>query len=174
MGNAAMMESECKAFARHGFEALSVEYPLKDYFGSLRVAERAAAWRRRQPVYAVGWSAGGNLAAMLAARGEVTGAVAVAAPTNLLTWQDDSYWHDLVPLTRRQRREASPVYCYRRSRTRLLLMHSRDDTVVPYRQSVDLARRAHARLVALSGDHLADHSALRRSIRWVERDFASR
>jgi alpha-beta hydrolase superfamily lysophospholipase len=150
-----------------------VEYPLRNYFGALRVSERAARWRRGRPVYAVGWSSGGNLAAMLAARGEVDGAVAVAAPSNLLTWQHDSYWHDLVPLTRRQRRLASPVYCYERSRTRLLLMHSREDTVVPYRQSVALARRAHARLVPLEGDHLADRSALRRSIVWVERDLAA-
>lgn len=174
MGSASMLKDECEAFARRGFEALSVAYPLHDYFGSLRAAERAVRWRRGRRVYAVGWSAGGNLSAMLAVRGQIAGAVAVAAPTNLLKWQDDSYWHDLVPLDRYQRRLASPIYRYRRSDSRLLLLHSPGDTVVPYAQSVALARRTGAKLTPLTGDHLDDGSALRRSLRWVGRQAARR
>ena len=174
MGSAWMLKDECEAFARRGFEALSVAYPLHDYFGSLRAAERAVRWRRGRRVYAIGWSAGGNLSAMLAVRGQIAGAVAVAAPTNLLTWADDSYWHDLVPLTRHERRLASPIYRYRPSDSRMLLLHSPDDTVVPYAQSVALAKRTGAKLVPLTGDHLDDHSALRRSLRWVGREVARR
>jgi acetyl esterase/lipase len=174
MGNAWMLDSECKAFARHGFEALSVAYPLHDYFGALRATERAVRWRRGRRVYAVGWSAGGNMSAMLAVRGQIAGAVAVAAPTNLLEWQDAGYWRELVPLDWHERRLASPIYRYRPSDSRLLLLHSPQDTVVPYAQSVALARRTGAKLVRLTGDHLDDHSALRRSLRWVEREAARR
>ena len=78
---------DCRYFAARGYDAVAVDYPFT-YFASLAAARSAAAAARakRLPVYAFGYSAGGNLAAMLAVQGNVTAAVDVAGPVNMVDW----------------------------------------------------------------------------------------
>ena len=64
--------TDCRYFAARGYDAVAVDYPFT-YFASLAAArsDAAAARAKRLPVYAFGYSAGGNLAAMLAVQGNV-------------------------------------------------------------------------------------------------------
>src|SRR2546423_7484899 len=107
---------------------------------------------------------------MLAVLRRVDAAVAISAPTNLVAWNRHN-WHyyrqTLRLRTWRARRWASPFYRWRRSSCPLLLMHSREDRVVHYWQSVSFARSIHSRLIKLKGGHLADRSSGPRSVHWI-------
>jgi acetyl esterase/lipase len=161
----------CRPWARAGFDVVAVDLPLADVPGDLRRARAATralrATEGRRPVLAYGESTGGTLAAWLAVRHHVDAAAAVAAPSDLLTWQTDAYWTDLVHLDRAGRRAASPLRRIARPAP-LLLLHSPDDTAVPYAQSAALHHRVRgSTLIALRGEHLADATAVPRASRWL-------
>ena len=166
---------DCRYFAARGYDAVAVDYPFT-YFASLAAArsDAAAARAKRLPVYAFGYSAGGNLAAMLAVQGDVTAAVDVAGPVNMVDWlmaQErayPAYPACLGLVSVHARRRASPYFRYNaRHAHPLLLMHSRADEVVPYAESRALARRGGYRLTTLRGKHLADQTARRRGLQWL-------
>jgi acetyl esterase/lipase len=112
------LRERCEPFAHAGYLTISVDYPIREltpgappfsYRRTLRhirrVVGRLAA--KGLPVYAYGESVGGNLAEMLAVRARVAGSVAVAAPSDLLTWEanDRTYWRlllDVAPRTPRR------------------------------------------------------------------------
>jgi dipeptidyl aminopeptidase/acylaminoacyl peptidase len=113
--------------------------PIQAYADVRRVAR---AWRSDgYRVLAYGASTGGSLAVRLAGENEVRAAVAVGAPTNLLTWGDAHLWRDLLGYTRAMRKAASPDRHIEERHAPLLLVHSRDDRRVPHAQSVALHRR---------------------------------
>jgi acetyl esterase/lipase len=166
---------DCRYFAARSYDAVAVDYPFT-YFASLAAARStaAAARSKRLPVYAFGYSAGGNLAAMLAVQGNVTAAVDIAGPVNMVDWlmaqerANPMYPTCLGLASIHARRRASPYFRYNaRLAHPLLLMHSRADEVVPYAESRALARRGGYRLMTLRGKHLADQTARRRGLQWL-------
>jgi acetyl esterase/lipase len=176
------LREHCEPFARAGFLTTAVDYPIRElgpspsrfsYRRALRRVLRAVRRLRATdlPVFAYGESAGGNLAEMLAVRGHVAGAVAVAAPADLLTWAADNrvYWR-FLGMSRAERRRSSPLYRIGPRPRPLLLLHSPSDDVVPLGQSRRLARALpNAKLIHLSGGHLEDPGAVRVALRWLRR-----
>ena len=74
-------------FEAHGYRVEVVAYPTRSVLRAIEfVARRAAERRRHGPVIAYGISAGGTIAAALAATGEVDGAVNVIGPTDFTRW----------------------------------------------------------------------------------------
>jgi alpha-beta hydrolase superfamily lysophospholipase len=98
-----------------------VDYPIQEpgdsagafsFERALRHVRRAVrcATRTGLPVVAYGDSVGGTLVEHLAVRGSVEAAVAVGAPSDLLTWASGNrvYWR-LLGMSRADRRRASPL-----------------------------------------------------------------
>ena len=175
----------CRDLARHGFRTVNLVYPLHDLPGAVHLARsraRRAQQGTRRPVFAVGLSVGGTLAELLAVRGEVDAAVAVAAPSDLLHWAPGgdatvalerpdaaAYWRD-VGASRAERRAASPLRHVGAHPAPLLLFHSRTDEVVPFAQSLALRRRvATSRLRLLRGRHLESQAWRRPAFAWLAR-----
>lgn len=174
----AQLAGTCRAFADPALRVVAVDYPLRDLAGAVAAARHAAARLHERmghrPVFAYGESAGGTLAALLAAGGRVDAAVAVAPLSNLLTWHDGdvSYWRDTMRATRAQRRAASPIFAITRP-SPLLLLHSPEDSVVPFADSIELFERyPTATLMALRGEHLHDRTAAKLARRWIRRRLA--
>lgn len=173
MGNAATSLPLAQRIAHAGYDALSLDYPLWDYRAAVKYTRHAALRARHthRHIYIIGESAGGALAAALAARGDVDAAVAVGAPTDFLRWNpSDTYW-TYLRMNTRARRLASPARALKRAHRAapLLLYHSPQDEIVPFSQSKRLARATDAPLRRLHGPHLADAHYLRGALRWLAR-----
>ena len=146
-----------------GFVPHYLRYPLGDLRGALRAA-RAEARRLGAlypgRLYAYGSSAGGTLAALLAGDGMVRAALAKAAPSDLVGWEwplvayggdyfeqigvDSAARHRLSPLRRPARRP-------------LLLLHGRNDAVVPVTMSEAFAAKfPRVELWVVGGGHHAE------------------
>jgi acetyl esterase/lipase len=176
------LREQCEPFARAGYLTIAVDYPIREltqdapafsYRRTLRHIRRAVRrlTAKGLPVFAYGESVGGNLAEMLAVRARVAGSVAVAAPSDLLTWpaEDRNYWR-LLGMSRRERRAASPLHRIGPRPRPLLALHSPADDIVPFDQSRRLAKALpSARLIRLSGGHLKDSNAIRIALRWLRR-----
>lgn len=135
-----------------GYNAIAVPYrdenPTGNVLGEIatvrRYAQQAAP---RGPVITYGVSAGGTLAAALAASGEVAGAVVAGAPTNLLTWISvtpltiPSYWQNLG-MSAADRRAASPYYRLSSRSSPQLLLYGDIDPIVTIDQGVNYYRAA--------------------------------
>jgi acetyl esterase/lipase len=181
-GTDVWLREQCEPFASAGYVTTAVDYPIRElgadpprfsYRRTLRQVIRAANALAEAclPVFAYGESAGGNIAEMLAVRDRIAGSVAVAAPSDLLTWATENreYWR-LLGMTRRERRDASPLHRIGPRPRPLLMLHSPADEVVPIDQSRRLAETlSAARLIRLSGGHLADPDAMRIGLRWLRR-----
>jgi hypothetical protein len=151
-----------------GFKPIMAEYPLRDLLGADRYARQLAKEHPRS--YAVGLSAGGTLAANLAARDLVTRTVTVSAPSNLrrVPWEDD-YW-DKINATPWERWRISPTRTFRIQgpHRRMLILHSPDDWLVPWDQAEEMAGVSGGRLRAgLPGGHGDWASELPRIVRYL-------
>jgi len=139
------LRARCRLFARAGFAVVAVAYPLLGCPAALRAAtdEALRARRAARPVLAYGESAGGTLAEMLAVRGAVPAAVAVAGISDLTTWPrtDERYWSAVQLPTLLERQAVSPLHRIGPRPGRLLLLHSPEDETVPFAQSVRPAGR---------------------------------
>jgi acetyl esterase/lipase len=172
-----------------GFQARQVFYPLADLAGAWRAARDAAvdAHRRWRPIYAWGDSAGGVLAARLAQLGLTSAAAAVAGPVNLISWpygQNDSaspeygFWNLIENSGRQTRRYVSPVF--HPTANRVLVVHGRDDPVVPFEINRRWAARdPKVRLRVSPSTHDLSQTAVNErnhklSLRWLWRDFQRR
>jgi acetyl esterase/lipase len=151
-GDPASVEPVASDLRAAGYTTIAVPYrdgnPNGNVLGEIATVRRyAQAAARRGPVVAYGLSAGGTLAAALAARGEVDGAVDVDGPTNLLNWiglaplPTDLYWHSLG-MDRNARREASPYYRLNGRQSPQLLLYGDIDPIVPVTQGLDYNRAA--------------------------------
>jgi len=164
--------ARCRPFTTAGFDVVALAYPINDYAAALRFTTDQATRARRagRPVMIYGESAGATLAEMLAVRGVVPAAAAVAGISDLTNWREDKqpYWDAIKLPTLLARRDASPLHQIGPHPGRLLLLHSLDDESVPFEQSARLAQRLpSASLGVLSGSHLADGSATSRAIAWL-------
>ena len=139
----------CRDFARLGFRAVSVEYPLGNYRRAVTFARR----RVRRSWFAVGWSAGGTLAAQVALEHRVRGAAIVSAPVDFTLYGTVAGWQALGVAPAR-RVALSPAFEPAPNPVPMLAMYSREDRVVTYAQGVRFARRVHATFQPLAGCHL--------------------
>ena len=172
-----------------GFEARQVMYPVNDLAGAWRTARDAAsdAYRRWRPIYAWGDSAGGVFAARLAQLGLTNAAAAVAAPDNLITWPYDQhdpestsyrFWDDIRNSRPPTRRYISPVF--HPTANRVLVVHARNDTIVPFEINRRWAARdPRVRLRESASTHDLSQTAIiernhRGSLRWLWRDYLRR
>jgi len=87
-GDPTSMQPYADDFAAHGYRTRIVGYPLGDIPASIDYADAVAQEERALggPVIAYGISAGGTIAAALAAAGRVDGGVDVIGPTDFTTW----------------------------------------------------------------------------------------
>ena len=135
-----------------GYDAVAVDYRSENPTGNV-LGEIATVRRRvmeaevRGPVIAYGVSAGGTLAAALAARGEVAGAVVAGAPTNLLNWigiaapPTQLFWQRMG-MDRNARIQASPYYRLNGDASPQLLLYGDVDLIVPIDQGMNYYRAA--------------------------------
>ena len=135
-----------------GYDTIAVDYradnPSGNVLGEIATVRRQVrAVQDAGPVVLYGVSAGGTLAAALAARGEVSGAVVAGGPTNLLTWIGLSplptahFWQRLG-MDRNARREASPYYRLDGTQSPQLLLYGDLDPIVPVEQGLSYLRVA--------------------------------
>lgn len=169
-----------RGLRRSGFDPVVAKYPTHDLAGAVKFATDLA--KRNPRAYALGFSAGGTLAQNLAARGLVKRTVSVGSPGNLRKWDTNpSFWGygdgatsqwDLVGATRRERWRASPDRLYRNRgpHRRSLVIHSRDDGMVPFEQAQEMARLSGGRLREAQGFHGSYFkSSMPRAIRFFRR-----
>lgn len=142
-GSAADGRDVCSPLAAMGYRVRSLEYPLWTVPGSIRYAHDAAREEaaRGRPVYAVGISAGGTIAEYLALASDVDGAVAIAPLSDFVNWRPPTpgFWGKLG-MTPAMRYRFSPYNNVRRPAP-LRIIHSPQDHMVPYEQSVRMVGR---------------------------------
>jgi acetyl esterase/lipase len=136
-----------------GYEAIAVDYrsenPNGNVLGEIATVRRLVMEAEtRGPVVAYGVSAGGTLAAALAARGEVAGAVVAGGPTNLLNWigiapQPTQLFWQHMGMDRNERIQASPYYRLNGDQSPQLLLYGDIDPIVPVDQGLNYYRAAH-------------------------------
>lgn len=135
-----------------GYDVIAVDYRTENPNGNVlgeiaTVRRRVQAVEGRGPVVLYGISAGGTLAAALAATGEVAGAVVAGGPTNLVSWVGLSplptagYWSDMG-MDRDARRAASPYYRLNGDQSPQLLLYGDIDLIVPIDQGLNYLRAA--------------------------------
>jgi acetyl esterase/lipase len=178
-GDAGQMASICAALETPERASVAPNYTLSMVAPFPAANRDLARLTRRlrergfERVYAVGCSAGGNLAAWLGAKGLVDGFVCWSAPSDLRRcdwWRPVPGWvvHRFAP-TARKRVNASPAL--RQMSVPALIIHSRDEWI-PVRQARRL-RDANplAKLVILPGEAhglKAAPLALPRTIAWLD------
>lgn len=104
------MDPWIQDFQKHGIRARAINYPLRSVLAAIEHVRRIAAAEPR-PVVAYGISAGGTIAAALAATGDIAGAVNIAGPTDFTRWVTPAgitIMHQIGMTTREQQRAASP------------------------------------------------------------------
>ena len=162
IGDQSQTSDTCRSLAAQGFRVVNVSYPKGDLLGAEAAVFAAARQARtsHRRVFAYGESAGGGLALLLAARRLVDGAYAWAPVSDVFSWRLNSevsgadwwrYFKDLSPQT--LRRVSALSFASRRS-SPALVVHGRDDRMVPFSQSVKLAKLwPSMRLRPRSGGH---------------------
>jgi acetyl esterase/lipase len=141
--------------ASHGYQAVSIGYPLRSVPASYRVARRKA--RRYGATLAVGESAGGTIVSWLAARHRVRAAVEVSGPENLPLWGQSnlpSWWLPNIGAGGAAGWKWSPLRRYSRASAPLLGIYSRGDTVVSLAQGQAIAARGAQLQVLESAQHV--------------------
>src|SRR5215207_5503296 len=135
-----------------GYNAIAVDYrsenPTGNVLGEIAtVRKRVMEFEERGPVIAYGVSAGGTLAAALAAQGEVAGAVVAGGPTDLVNWiglsplPTPQFWRRMGMSTA-ARRLASPIYRLNGDQSPQLLLYGDIDLLVPVEQGLSYQRAA--------------------------------
>lgn len=160
-----------------GFVPHYLYYPL----GDLRAAVRAARAEARRlgtlypgRLYAYGSSAGGTLVSLLAGDGMVRAAVAKAPPSDLVDWgwplvRYGGDYYERIGADSAARLRLSPLR--RPARRPLLLLHGRNDAVVPVAMSEAFAAKfSRVHLWVVGGGHHAERrrpQILDRSLAWL-------
>ncbi|MEA2232974.1 MAG: hypothetical protein QOD83_2790 [Solirubrobacteraceae bacterium] len=136
-----------------GYRVIVVPYrdrnPTGNVLGEIdTVKDYADNARLRGPVVAYGISSGATLAAALASRGEVDGAVVAGGPMNLVTWfsldgyfASQRFWNQLG-MSREDRRNASPYYRIEGRQSPQLMLYGDIDPLVNVEQGISYARAA--------------------------------
>jgi dienelactone hydrolase len=160
-----------------GFVPHYLRYPLGDLGGAVGAARAEA--RRLGAIYpgrlyAYGSSAGGTLAALLAGDGMVRAALAKAPPSDLVGWEwplatYGADYYERIGADSATRQRLSPLH--RPARRPLLLLHGRNDAVVPVAMSEAFAAKfRRVELWAVGGGHHAERrrpQILARGLAWL-------
>lgn len=156
-----------RAVRAAGMRPVVARYPVNDMYGAVKYARALA--RQNPGAHALGFSAGGALAAGLAARNLVDRAVTVNAPSNLRRLDLGNYWEDVVGADRRERWRSSPTRMFRRNgpHRHTLVIQSRDDELVPFDQAQELAALSGGRLRTMAGTHGDFENAMPRALRYL-------
>lgn len=131
-------------FQIHGIRARAITYPLKNVLGAIEHVRRLVA-AEPGPVVAYGISAGGTIAAALAATGDVDGAVNIAGPTDFTRWITPAgltIMRQIGMTTTAQRRAASPYWRLNGRQTPQLIQCGAADPLVTYDQCARYAAAA--------------------------------
>jgi acetyl esterase/lipase len=125
-------------FAASGYRTRIVVYPLGSVTASIEYADAVAQDERigGAPVIAYGISAGGTIAAALAAEGHVEGAVDAIGPTDFTTWTSPVGILTMLALgmTEEEKHTASPYWRLNGQATPQLIQCGLLDPVTPYDQ----------------------------------------
>lgn len=167
-GSATTALPAARYLARHGYRAVSLDYPLLDVRRSYRYARWAV--HRYRATFAVGESSGGTIASWLAARRCVRAAVAVSAPQDLPLWAATSAYPTYLPIVGLPSGawEWSPARRYSPRSAPLLGVYWDGDPFVPLEQGRLIARRG-ARLRVLAGDEHAGSAYYPAALRFIRR-----
>ncbi len=167
------MEPQAADLRAHGINARSIPYALGSVAGALESVRRTVA-ATPPPVVLYGVSAGGTLAAALAATGEVAGAINVSGPSDFVHWVTPSgldIKHRLR-MSRAEQEAMSPVYRLNGRQTSQLLQCGLADPLVEYTQCtryVGAARQGNAdttlQQTVSHGQLLDDHARARA---WIQ------
>jgi pimeloyl-ACP methyl ester carboxylesterase len=148
-GDLATMYPYRDDFEAHGYRTRVVAYPLGsvtrsiDYVDAVAQAERL----RGEPVIAYGISAGGTIAAALAAAGRVDGGVDVIGPTDFTRWYSPVGIEMMLVLgmTGAEKRSASPYWRLDGRQAPQLLQCGLADPITTYDQCTTYTTRARIR-----------------------------
>ena len=140
--------SICAGLGRDGLAVTNLDYPVRDFAGTYQAvkAATAEAGRHSRMVFSYGESAGGGLSALAAARGWVDGAFAWAPVSDIAAWREsrqlaghswapylrESDWTDITRLSAAS--WAGPTSAP------MMVLHGRDDGIVPIAQSIALKK----------------------------------
>lgn len=174
-------KDSARAFARAGYRAINLSYPLGDLAGARDAVDRAIkqAKRKHRRVYLYGESAGGGLAALALARGLADGGYAWAPVSDLVTWKPYTEKEELIDWT--EFKDSSPETLKQLSAINyasdksspILVVHGRNDKTVLFTQSLRLrARYPQMKLIKASGGHESDARSRRTSTARALRCFA--
>lgn len=161
-------------FARHGIRARAITYPLRDVPAAIRYVAQVAA-REPGPVIAYGISAGGTIAAALAATGQIAGAVNIAGPTDFTRWMSPFGSPIMAQIGMRsyaQKRTASPYWMLNGRQVPQLIQCGLADPLVEWTQCARYAHAAHlgqrdTRLDAMANAHAQSSLDRDRARAWI-------
>ncbi len=182
------MEIYAQHLRDHEYPARSIKYPLGNVERAIEDIDRQVK-AVKGPVVLYGVSAGGTLAASLAATGQVAGAINVSGPTDLTRWTTVfpyrknglriatvfRYWEDLGMDTAAKRR-ASPYHRLKGRQSPQLLMYGAADPLVSYDQGNEYWRKARVFqrdtiLETLPDQHRHPWYAHLRALKWLDRRY---
>jgi acetyl esterase/lipase len=172
----------CDLLGAHGFYVENLRYPLDDLRGAEHAAEDAAHELREDHawVFAYGESAGGTLAALLAARREVSAAYAWAPVSDLTSWAAEAApgfvrWTGFPDARRATLEELSPITWASPASAPLQVDHGRADAHVPPLQSERLQAKwgAGMTLRLVGGGHVSTSPGYRAAPRAALAYFTS-
>ncbi len=168
------MEPQAADLRAHGINARSIAYPFGSVARALEHVQRVAA-QESPPVVLYGISAGGTLAAALAASGDVDGGINVSGPTDFPNWITPSgleLKHKLR-ISRAEQFAVSPIHRLNGRQTPQLVQCGVADPLVDYpTQCVRYHRKARAgnadttlQQTIAHGQALDDHARARA---WIQ------
>lgn len=134
----ATMEPWVTDFTNHGIRSRAITYPLRDIPAAIAYVGKIAD-KERGPVIVYGISAGGTIAAALAATGRVDGAVNVVGPTDFTRWYGPAgttIMRQIGLNTYAQRRAASPYWMLNGKQSPQLIQCGIVDPLVTFDQCV--------------------------------------
>ena len=166
----------------HGFAPVPIAYPLGDLSAAVGAARDAAGSTGRggRAIFAYGESAGGTLAALLAAEGRVKAAATYSQLTDIPVFFDDldPGAQAFIGATDRQLREFSPAS--RQGLAPVFAMVPVNDDALQNRATERWDRReARVHAVSVPGGHLGRdapgvyRSNMERALRWLSRRAAA-
>jgi acetyl esterase/lipase len=145
-GDPASMNPWRDDFAARGYRTRIVAYPLGNVTRSIDYTDAIAQQERLAgaPVIAYGISAGGTIAAALAAGGRVDGGVNVIGPTDFTRWLSPVGTYDMLAahMTAAEKRSASPYWRLHGLQTPQLIQCGLADPVTTYDQCTRYASAA--------------------------------
>lgn len=149
-----------QTLTERGFAVASVDYRLAPgskfpaQYDDVRSAVRRVGEKAEELGFeigsttAVGLSAGGHLALLLGAKGEVDDVIAFGTPVDLADPRGREYHQQTLealfelPLEEAALQAASPVRVVERGEGRFLIFHGLEDRTIPWTQALQMARAA--------------------------------